>query len=256
MAAIEVSDLSVSFGDLLVVDKVSFTVRDEEIVALIGPSGCGKSTLLRVIAGIIPALISAKVEGTVAVLGYPPDELGAGLLGMMFQESCLLPWRDALSNVGLSLEIMGNQRLPVCATDLLRRVGLGGFEKNRPAVLSGGMKQRVSLAATLIACPQVLLMDEPLANLDSITREQMWRLVEQLKSDGLIRTAALVTHSIDEAVALSDRVLVFSSRPARIVSEVIVPLPRPRVGETGEILSGCFPLANRIRTLVRNGGTQ
>jgi NitT/TauT family transport system ATP-binding protein len=244
MNAILVDQVSVSFGKTQVLDKISLTVQEEEMVALIGPSGCGKSTLLRVVAGIVPKMVPATYSGVVTV-SRPMD--------MVFQASTLLPWRTAKGNVSLGLELTKNHH-PGKAEKLLEQVGLGDFLEIVPAKLSGGMKQRVNLASSLITEPKVLLMDEPFANLDSLTREKMWLLVTKLKLLGIIQAVLLVTHSIEEAAVLSDRVLVMSPRPGRITAEILVPIPRPRLISGSIPNQEFFDVANTIRAAIKNGG--
>ncbi|MEV0270845.1 ABC transporter ATP-binding protein [Hamadaea sp. NPDC050747] len=202
---------------------LNLTVHDGECVAVIGRSGCGKSTLLRLIAGLL-----RPTSGTVAVDGEPVARPRADV-AMMFQRPALLPWRSVLTNVMLPLEISkerteeGRRR----ARDLLELAGLGGFENRLPHELSGGMQQRVALCRALVTEPRVLLMDEPFSALDSLTRIE---LGEELQRVHMSRktTIVLVTHSIEEAVLLADRVVVLSSRPGRVRDVVEVKIPRPR----------------------------
>jgi NitT/TauT family transport system ATP-binding protein len=228
--AIELRDIGMSFalsgGVLEVLRGITLTVRQGEFVSLIGPSGCGKSTLLRVIADVLP-----PTEGDAAVLGASPAEARRKrALGMVFQQPILLPWLSAEENVALPLRIgnWGARHRPAATPDaLLRLVGLDGFNRARPAQLSGGMQQRVAIARSLVSDPQVLLMDEPFGALDAITRdrlnEELLRIWTQVR-----RTVVFVTHSIAEAVYLSMRVVVMSPRPARIRRIVDIGLPYPR----------------------------
>jgi len=206
-----------------VIGGLDLEIAPRSIVALVGPNGCGKSTLLRVIAGLLPAR-----EGAVEVEGRPvtgPDPR----VGLVFQEPRLLPWRSAFANVAFPLEVAGRDRdaRERRVTDLLGLVGLRDWSRARPAELSGGMRQRVSIARALALEPAVLLLDEPFSALDSLTRErfnvELLRLWERISA-----TIVLVTHSIAEAVFLADRVLVLSPRPAQLVADVAVDLPRPR----------------------------
>jgi NitT/TauT family transport system ATP-binding protein len=237
--AIELRDVGMSFvlpdGALEVLRGISLTVRQGEFVSLLGPSGCGKSTLLRVIADILP-----PTRGHAAVLGASPaDARRNRALGMVFQQPVLLPWLSAEDNVRLPLRIgnWGARHRPGAApSDLLRLVGLEGFNRAAPSQLSGGMQQRVAIARALVSDPQVLLMDEPFGALDAITRdrlnEELLRIWTQLR-----RTVVFVTHSIAEAVYLSMRVVVMSPRPARIrrVVEIDLPYPRhPKMKDTPE----------------------
>lgn len=230
--AIAVQGVSVRYGDdqtgLLAVDQVSLDVGVGEWVSIVGPSGCGKSTLLRAIAGLQP--LSA---GRVELLGATAQAAQAGKrLGLVFQEPALLPWRDVAANVRLPLIVNKSGEPNVDRTaELLDMVGLEAFADYRPHELSGGMQQRVALARALAHDPDLLLMDEPLAALDEITREQMryelLRIWEQA-SVKRPKTVLFVTHSVAEAVALSDRVLVMSALPGVIKASIAIDLPRPR----------------------------
>jgi NitT/TauT family transport system ATP-binding protein len=206
-----------------VIGGLDLEIAPRSIVALVGPNGCGKSTLLRVIAGLLRAR-----TGSVEVEGRPvtgPDSR----VGLVFQEPRLLPWRSAFANVAFPLEVAGRDRAARerRVTDLLGLVGLRDWSRARPAELSGGMRQRVAIARALALEPAVLLLDEPFSALDALTRErfnvELLRLWERIGA-----TIVLVTHSIAEAVFLADRVLVLSPRPAQIVADVAVNLPRPR----------------------------
>jgi NitT/TauT family transport system ATP-binding protein len=245
--AIELGDVGMSFdladGVLEVLRGITLTVRQGEFVSLLGPSGCGKSTLLRVIADILP-----PTQGRADVLGASPaDARRNRALGMVFQQPVLLPWLNAEENVALPLRIGnwgGRHQAPASPDALLRLVGLDGFNRARPAQLSGGMQQRVAIARALVSDPQVLLMDEPFGALDAITRdrlnEELLRIWTQesapdggrpevLRQTGQVRrTVIFVTHSIAEAVYLSMRVVVMSPRPARIRRIVEIDLPYPR----------------------------
>lgn len=250
MIALSLKNLSASFGDLEVIANISLEVEEGEVVSLIGPSGCGKSTLLRIFAGIIPEIIPAKLEGEIYVLSKRPRENSPGSIDMIFQESSLLPWRNALKNVELGLEIVG-QKDGMTSQAMLEKVGLKGFFNTKPGKLSGGMKQRVNIASSLITAPKLLLLDEPFANLDSLTKESIWQLIGDLRSKDLFNTAILVTHSIEEAVVLSDRVYVMSPRPGRIIQEVPLNLPKPRIDDRGLLVEGFGKVANQIRLLLR-----
>lgn len=225
-AGIRVEDVSLTFRGARTthaLDGVSIDVAPHEIVALIGPNGCGKSTLLRVLAGLI-----APDAGSVAIDDEPvtgPDPR----VGLVFQESRLLSWRSAESNVRFPMELAGwaKDRQQARADDLLGLVGLREFAQARPSTLSGGTRQRVSIARALALDPTVLLLDEPFSALDALTRERFnAELLNLWQRTG--STIVLVTHSIPEAVFLADRVLVMSPRPGRVVAEVPVALSRPR----------------------------
>jgi NitT/TauT family transport system ATP-binding protein len=205
------------------VDDLSVEVRRGEFVTLVGPSGCGKTTLMMLIGGLIDA-DHGDVEIHGEVVRGPFTKLG-----IVFQNPELLDWRTSLGNILLQIEIRGlSQRdyTPV-ALDLLARVGLDDFADKYPHELSGGMKQRVALCRALVHDPEILLLDEPFGALDALTRDQMNYDLQHIWLEKR-KTAILVTHSIDEAVWLSDRVLVMTPRPARIAEDITIDLPRPR----------------------------
>ncbi len=225
-AAVRIDGVSLTFRGTRtthVLDDIDLTIRPSEVLALIGPNGCGKSTLLRVLAGLIP-----PDAGGVTIDGDPvtgPDER----VGLVFQEPRLLAWRTAEQNVRFPLELAGwsAERQERRAADLLALVGLREFAAAKPSTLSGGTRQRVSIARALALEPRVLLLDEPFSALDALTRErfnvELLRLWERTGT-----TIVLVTHSIPEAVFLADRVIVMSPRPAAVAAEIQVDLPRPR----------------------------
>ena len=210
-------------GPITAVDRVSFSVAQGELVSLIGPSGCGKSTVFNIVGGLVP-----MSQGRVLVNG----EAIAGphaAIGMVFQEESTFPWRTVLDNVAFPLEIAGLRKAQRIerAMHYVKLVGLDGFERRYPAELSGGMRQRVSIARALGSAPKMLLMDEPFASLDEQTRLLLGDKVLQIQQE-LNQTILLITHNITEAVQLSDRVLVMSYRPGRIKRAVEIDLPRPR----------------------------
>ncbi len=210
-------------ADLLALDDMSLDVEKGEFLAIVGPSGCGKSTLLRLLAGLLH-----PIAGSVLLRGQPLTEPRREI-GYVFQRANLMPWRTVLSNIALPLEIahMPQAEALERAQDLISLVGLDGFAGSYPAQLSGGMQQRVSLARALIHEPTLLLLDEPFGSLDALTRERM--NTELLRIWNLRKpTVVMVTHSISEAVFLSDRVLVLTARPGRVRAAFGVPLPRPR----------------------------
>jgi NitT/TauT family transport system ATP-binding protein len=224
--SVQVTNLSHAFElhgqSLPVLDSIDLTIEPGEFVALLGPSGCGKSTLLRLIAGLERPRAGRLVMGERAIDGPDPSRI------LMFQDPTLYPWRTVRQNVALGLETRGllrtrGQRVD----DMLRQVGLDGFDKAWPHQLSGGMAQRVALARALVNDPSVLLLDEPLANLDSLTRLAMQAELIALWQRQHF-TAFLVTHDVEEALYLAQRVFVLSRRPARILSEIAVYLPYPR----------------------------
>jgi len=204
-------------------DRVSFSACAGEFVALLGPSGCGKSTLVKLVSGLIP-----PTAGTIRVNGAAVRGPTASI-GIVFQNPVLMAWRTTLRNILLQVEIRGLAAAKYRATaqELIRLVGLDGFEDAYPHQLSGGMQQRVGLCRALIHDPDLLLMDEPFGALDALTREQMNAELQRIWMERR-KTVLFITHSISEAVYLADRVLVMSPRPGRLVGEVRVTLERPR----------------------------
>lgn len=210
-------------ADVEALKNVGFEMRDGEFVTVVGPSGCGKSTLLKILAGTL-----RRTSGDVRLRGKPIDGPSRDV-GVVFQAPVLLPWRTVLQNVMLPVELQGRERAAYerQAMDLLRLVGLQGFERKYPNELSGGMQQRVGICRALVHDPAFLLMDEPFGALDAMTRESM--NLELLRIwDTSRKTVLLVTHSIPEAVFLADRVIVMSPRPGRISEIIAIDLPRPR----------------------------
>lgn len=210
-------------GGVTALAPLDLTIAPGLTTALIGPSGCGKSTLLRLIAGL-----DAPSGGRVTIDGRPPAETCRdGEVALAFQDPSLLPWLDLRRNVALSRRLAKKPADPALVARLIGLVGLAGFETSRPASLSGGMRQRAAIARALAAEPRLLLLDEPFGAVDELTRRQLARELPPLwQARGA--TVLLVTHSVEEAVLLADRVLVLSPRPARIVDDIHVPLPRPR----------------------------
>jgi NitT/TauT family transport system ATP-binding protein len=213
-SAAEMHGVTRRFGDVVALLDLSLQVEEGEVVALVGPSGCGKSTLLELLAGL-----------------QDPDDgaVGAAAAAYMPQRDLLLPWRSALDNAALALECGGTRKAEARrqARPLFERFGLGGFEDARPHELSGGMRQRVALARTFLSGRPLLLLDEPFASLDAITRGSL----QEWLADALLeeqRTVVLVTHDVQEALYLADRVAIMSPRPGRIVAALEVPMQRPR----------------------------
>ena len=230
MAILTLRNVSKFFGDadngseqVVAVTDVSLDVNAGEFFSIIGPSGCGKSTLLRIIGGLLAASSGELTVGSDKVNGPHP------WLGMVFQEESTFPWRTTLGNVEFGLEMRGmsqnERRQKSC--EMIRLVGLSGFEERYPSELSGGMKQRVAIARALVLEPKILLMDEPFGALDEQTRiilgEELLRIRDQLK-----QTIILVTHNINESVQLSDRVMIMTARPGRVKEVVPIDLPHPR----------------------------
>ena len=247
MKAVQFDRCGVTFrgpaGNVEALRDISLSVASGEFVSLIGPSGCGKSTLLRLAADVI-----APTTGSVEVLGASPAEARrARSFSMVFQDPALLPWRTVQQNVELPLELAHRpaQERRERAASTIELVGLKGFERARPAQLSGGMRQRAAIARALTLEPQLLLMDEPFAAVDEITRDRL--NLELLTIWERTRCAILfVTHSIEEAVFLSDRVVVLTARPGTICEDIPIDLPRPRALHTKRTQSA-FELASRAR---------
>ncbi|HEX7075659.1 MAG TPA: ABC transporter ATP-binding protein [Hyphomicrobiaceae bacterium] len=210
-------------GDVVALTDFDLEIRRGEFLSIVGPSGCGKSTLLKCVAGLEP--VSA---GTMAVNGQPvqgpPDQLG-----VVFQRDVLLDWRTILDNVLISAEFLGRRRadLKARAIELLQRFGLGGFEDRHPWELSGGMRQRAAICRALLCDPELLLMDEPFGALDAMTRDDLNVELTRIWQDSR-KTVLFITHSIVEAVYLSDRVVMMSRAPGRIVDIIDIDIPRPR----------------------------
>jgi NitT/TauT family transport system ATP-binding protein len=224
---LRVAGLSKTFrrrdDQLLVLDDVSFDVRAGEFFAIVGPSGCGKTTFLRIVQGL-----DTPTSGSILLSGKPlvgpgPDR------GFVFQNDSLFPWRTVLRNVTFGNELRGDLRAKAVRTarSIISLVGLGGFENHYPHELSGGMRQRVNLARGINIEPDILLMDEPFASLDALTREAMQQELLRIVAE-TCKTVLFITHQIDEAVLLADRIAVFSARPGRLMCTLDVDLPRPR----------------------------
>ncbi|HNZ13636.1 MAG TPA: ABC transporter ATP-binding protein, partial [Anaerolineaceae bacterium] len=225
-----------------VLTDISFGLEAQEFVAVLGPSGSGKSTLLRVLAGLLP-----PTAGSAEFCSDLPIRVG-----LVFQQANLMPWRTVLENITLPLELQGVPVETACvrAREWVAQVGLQGFEDAWPRDLSGGMAQRVALARALIADPDLLLLDEPFGALDALTRERMGAELLALWQ-ARRKTVLLVTHSISEALLLSDRVLVLTQRPGRICLDLSVPFPRPRTEEL-RYTPEFGALSRRLRAAIGN----
>jgi NitT/TauT family transport system ATP-binding protein len=225
--AVAIRDLRIVYDSnrrqTLAVEGASFSIAEGEFVALVGPSGCGKSTILKVLAGLIAASAGTVLVGGEAVNGVPDG------VGMVFQNDALLPWKTVRDNVRLPLALrgLGADEQDAEIARLLDLVRLTGFETYYPRALSGGMKKRVALARTLAYDPRLFLMDEPFGPLDAQTRILIGREFLAIW-EKLSKSVLFVTHDVEEAIALSDRVLVMSPRPGRIVAEFLIDIPRPR----------------------------
>ena len=254
MPQLSVKDLVVSYensktGELTqAVDKVSLIIQPGEFVSIVGLSGCGKTTFLNAVAGLIK-----PKEGTISIRDHIVDGPGSDR-PVVFQRPSLLPWRSVINNIIYGLDIKGTKREEArrLAEKYVEMVHLEGFEQYYPYQLSGGMQQRANLARALVCEPDILLMDEPFASLDAITRETMQNEL-LLLWEATKKTVLMVTHQIDEALLLSDRVIVFSARPAKIVGEVKVNLPRPRTPEV-KTNSEFEHLLTKIWSLIRTSG--
>jgi NitT/TauT family transport system ATP-binding protein len=250
--AISVADLSLTYatggGGVLALDHIGFDIADGEFVAIVGPSGCGKSTLLKILAGLLPPSSGhASLRGT-PINGPRRD------IGVVFQSPVLFPWRDVLANVMLPADV---QRLDQAtmrqrALDLVKLVGLTGFEHRYPRELSGGMQQRVGIIRALIHDPAMLLMDEPFGALDAMTRETMNVELQRIWMERK-KTVLFITHSTSEAVFLADRVIAMTPRPGRIADAFKVDLPRPRPLEVMNTEAfGAY--VKRVRVALNSGG--
>jgi NitT/TauT family transport system ATP-binding protein len=250
---ISIQGLSVRFrtpdGSVLALDNVDVDIPAGSFITIVGPSGCGKTTLLKVLSGVLQ-----PSAGSVLFDGAPVDpQRVTGQIGYVFQRPLLLPWRTALENVMLTMEVarkeMTKRERLAEARRWLSITGLKGFEDRYPTELSGGMQQRVSISRALAFRPQVLLMDEPFAALDEITRETLQEELVQLWSE-VKTTVVFITHSIPEALLLSERVVVLSARPGTVLEQIEVDFPRPRIDSTRD-LPEFTEMAAHIRHLLR-----
>jgi NitT/TauT family transport system ATP-binding protein len=244
--ALEIVDVRKTFGTGVAVERAAFAVEGDRFVSIVGPSGCGKSTLLRMVAGLIPPTAGRIVVGGHKVTGPITNA------GMVFQAPVLLPWRSTLANILFVAEMGGRKAAAhrARALELIELAGLRGFEDALPHQLSGGMQQRAAICRALLLNPPLILMDEPFGALDVMTRERMGFELQKIWSASR-NTVLFVTHSISEAVLLSDTVVVMTPRPGRIHDIVAVDLPRPR--DTSVLT---HPRFVDLCARVRNGITQ
>jgi len=253
---LEAEDVTKSFmiekSSILVLDKVNLSVSKDEFVCLVGPSGCGKSTLLRIIAGLEKA-DSGKIIFNGEPITHPTPKIS-----MVFQLFGLLPWKTALENVEVPLEVLDvkKENRVHMAEEYLKMVGLEGFENTYPHDLSGGMKQRVGIARALALKPEVLLMDEPFSSLDELTAKTLRELVLNIWRNPALptNTFVMVSHNVEEAVFMADRVIVMSPRPGRVVGDVKIEIPRPRARYLRENVY--FKFVDEVLELLEKGKTK
>ena len=253
MTILDVRDVHKNFAEdgkeVVALDGVSFDVREDEFICLVGPSGCGKSTMLRIISGLETPTSGEVIFQGKPITGPTPK------ISMVFQLFGLLPWKTAQENVEVPLEVIGvpNAKRVEVAHEYLRQVKLEGFENVYPHDLSGGMKQRVGIARALALNPEILLMDEPFSSLDELTARTLRDLVLGIwrKKDENPNSIVMVSHNVEEAVYMADRVLVFSPRPGRIIGEVDVDIPRPRFEHRRD--QQYFETVDRVMELLKNG---
>jgi NitT/TauT family transport system ATP-binding protein len=256
MSVLEIENVSKTFimehSKILVLDNVSFSAGNDEFVCLVGPSGCGKSTMLRIIAGLEKADC-----GKILFRGQPITQ-PTPKIAMIFQLFGLFPWKTALENVEVPLEVLGmeKEKRKHIAEEYLKMVGLEGFENTYPHDLSGGMKQRVGIARALALKPEVLLMDEPFSSLDELTAKTLRELVLDIWRNPALptNTFVMVSHNVEEAVFMADRVIVMSPRPGKVVGEVKIEIPRPREEHLRD--SVYFSLVDAVVELLEKGKTK
>lgn len=248
---VTIENVKLRFGvgsDTLALDGLDMTIEKGQFVAVVGPSGCGKSSLMKLVTGLLP-----PTSGRITVAGSPV--LGPlKIVGMAFQNPTLLPWRDLSSNIMLPLEVVQPHRdrlryrrehYEKVVHELLETVGLAGFEKRFPWMLSGGMQQRANLCRSLIHSPELLMLDEPFGALDAFTREELWGVLQEVWMERRF-TCTLVTHDLREAAFLADVIYVMSARPGKIIARHLVDLPRPRTVE-GTFDPAFVEITQRVR---------
>jgi NitT/TauT family transport system ATP-binding protein len=251
MPLLQVKKLSKSYREdsheTKVFHDISFDIDEHEFVCIVGPSGCGKSTLLRIIAGL-----EQPTSGKVLFKNKPVNEPEPKNLSMIFQTFALLPWRTVTENVELGLQALG---MPAELKEerikhFIKLTGLEGSDNSYPAELSGGMRQRVGIARALAIEPEILLMDEPFSALDALTAQTLREDVLEFWRDPTIptNTFLMITHLVEEAVFMADRVIVLSKRPAKVVSDILIPLPRPRTRHERD--KEFFELCDKIKGLI------
>jgi NitT/TauT family transport system ATP-binding protein len=252
MAIIRIEHVGKSFagrhGSIAIMQDISFDVADSDFVAIVGPSGCGKSTMLRLIQGL-----DKPSTGQIYFRDQPVHNVVTGM-AMVFQSFALCPWLTVTQNVAFGIEALGwtPDRIHTQVERYVSVTGLDGFQEAYPRELSGGMRQRVGLARALAVEPSVLLMDEPFSALDPLTAESLREEILQLWQDPALPPDAviLVTHNIEEAIQLADRIIVLSRRPAHVLADVRVDLPRPRDRKS----AGFYELTDRVYSLITEGG--
>lgn len=248
MLAVEIKNITKVFdlkeGSITALKDISFDVKDKEFVSVIGPSGCGKSTILRIVAGLIQ-----PEEGETHIRGVVPQEARRQrLYSFVFQDPVMFPWRNVLSNIEIPLEVLNkNERRKYAdrAEEMLELVGLKGFGNASPNQLSGGMRQRAAIARALLMQPEVLLMDEPFGALDEINRDKLNLELMRIWQE-TAASVIFITHSIEEAVFLSDRIIVLTPRPGRVAAEIPIDLPHPRNMEIKQS-EAAFNYATQVR---------
>jgi NitT/TauT family transport system ATP-binding protein len=253
MTLIRIEHVDKSFpsrhGSITIMQDISFDVKDSDFLAIVGPSGCGKSTLLRLIQGL-----DHPTAGRIQFRGQPVDRV-CSQMAMVFQSFALYPWLTVAQNVAFGVEALGwpPDRIATQVERYVSVTGLDGFQEAYPRELSGGMRQRVGLARALAVEPAVLLMDEPFSALDALTAESLREEILQLWGDPQLPPEAvvLVTHNIEEAILLADRVVVMSRRPSHLLAEVPIELPRPRDRKSPAF----YELTDKVYSLITEGGT-